>query len=256
MPSYISQLDTSAQVTLLYGDSEILKQRATNVIIDARLTLEQREDGLSSVVASEYDPNQLAAELGSRSLLAAERTIVLKRVDDLNADDQRVLAAALERLPDTTSVVLTCAQTSKGRKPRVAKELAEAVKQAGQAVYVASPDRRDLHQWITAEAERCGKTITRQAVALLQELSDDDVDMLVGEIEKVATYIGERGQIEQADVEAVGFSSQHGDIWNMMDAIGNRQPAPALQELERRLPPGATAPAIQIRDRRILFRAT
>jgi len=238
MASYNSQLDTSAQVTLLYGDSEILKQRATNVIIDARLTPEQREDGLSSLVASEHDPNQLAAELGSRSLLAAERVFVLKRVDDLNADDQRVLAAALERLPDTTSVVLTCAETREGKKPKVAKELADAVNQVGQAVYVASPHRRDLPQWITAEAGQGGKGITRQAVQLLQELSDDDVDMLVGEIEKVATYIGERGQIEQADVKAVGFSSQQGDIWSMMDAIGNRQPGRALQELEQALPPG------------------
>ncbi len=133
---------------------------------------------------------------------------------------------------------MTCAETGSSRKPRVAKELAEAVNQAGQAVYIASPHRRDLPQWITAEVQQYGKTITPQAVQLLQELTDDDVDMLVCEIEKVATYIGERGQIEQADVEAVGFSSRQGDIWNMMDAIGNRQPAQALQELEQALPPG------------------
>jgi len=238
MASYDSQLDTSAQVTLLYGDSEILKQRATNVIIDARLEPEQREDGLSSLAAGEHDSNQLSAELGSRSLLAAERIIVLKRVDDLNADDQRLLAATLEQLPDTTAVVMTCAETGKGRKPKVVKELAEAVKQRGQISYVIAPEKGALSRWITAEAERCGKTIGPQAVQLLRELSDDDVDMLVGEIEKVATYIGERSQIEQADVEAVGFSSQQGDIWNMMDAIGNRQPAQALQELEQALPPG------------------
>ena len=239
MASNDSQLNTCAQVTLLYGDSEILKQRATNAIIDARLEPDQREDGLSSLVAGEHDPNQLAAQLCSRSLLAAERIIILKRVDDLNADDQRLLAATLERLPDTTSAVMTCAETGKGQKPKVVKELAGAVKQAGQAVYVASPHRRDLPQWITTEAKRCGKTITPQAVQLLQELTEDDVDMLVCEIEKVATYIGERGQIEQADVEAVGFSSQQGDIWKMMDAIGSRQPAQALQELEQALPPGA-----------------
>jgi DNA polymerase-3 subunit delta len=239
MASYDSQLDTSAQVTLLYGDSEILKQRATNVIIDARLTPEQREDGLSSLAAGEHDPNQLAATLCSRSLLAAERVIVLKRVDDLNADDQRVLAAALERLPDTTSVVMTCAETGKGKKPKVVKELAAAAKQAGQAVHIASPRKRALPPWITAEAKQCGKTITQQAVRLLQELTNEDVDMLVSEIEKVATYIGDRHEIEQADVEAVGFSNQQGNIWNMMDAIGNRQPTKALGELERMLPPGA-----------------
>ncbi len=238
MPSYGLQLDTSAQVTLLYGASEILKQRATNVIIDARLTPEQREDGLSSLVASEHDPNQLAAELGSRSLLAAERVFVLKRVDDLNADDQRLLAATLERLPDTTAVVMTCAETRKGKKPKAVKELAEVVKQRGQIAHIIVPEKGALSRWITAEAGRCGKEITPQAVELLQELSDDDVDMLVGEIEKVATFIGERGQIEQVDVDAVGFSSQQGNIWNMMDAIGNRQPAQALQELEQALPPG------------------
>ncbi len=238
MASNDLQLDTSAQVTLLYGDSEILKQRATNAIIDARLEPEQRENSLSLLAAGEHDPNQLAAEIGSRSLLASERIIVLKRVDDLNADDQRLLAAALQRLPDTTAVVMTCAETGSGRKPKVVRDIAEATKQAGQAVHIASPRKRDLPPWITAEAKRCGKEITRQAVQLLQELTDDDVDMLVGEIEKVATYIGERDRIEQADVEAVGFSNQQGNIWNMMDAIGNRQPTKALGELEQILPSG------------------
>ncbi len=238
MASNDSQPDTSPQVTLLYGDSEILKQRATNAMIDTILTPEQREDGLSSLAAGEHDPNQLAAQLGSRSLLASERVFVLKRVDDLNADDQRLLGAALERLPDTTSVVMTCAETGKGKKPKVVKELAGVVKQQGQISYVIAPEKGALSRWITTETEQYGKTITPQAVQLLQELSDDDVDMLVCEIEKVATYIGERGQIEQADVEAVGFSSQQGDIWKMMDAIGNRQPAQALQELEQALPPG------------------
>jgi len=238
MASNGSQLDTSPQVTLLYGDSEILKQRAANVIIDARLTPEQREDGLSLLAAGEHDPNQLAAELGSRSLLAAQRTIVLKRVDDLNADEQRLLAGALERLPDTTTVVMTCAETGKGKKPKVVKELAEVAKQRGQIAHIIAPEKGALSRWITAETEQYGKTITPQAAELLQELTDDDVDMLVCEIAKAATYIGERGQIEQADVEAVGFNSQQGDIWKMMDAIGNRQPAQALQELQQALPPG------------------
>ncbi len=160
MASYDSQLDTSAQVTLLYGNSDILKHRATNVIVDARLTAEQREDGLSSVAVGEHDPTQLGAELGSRSLLASERVFVLKRVDDLNADDQRVLAAALERLPDTTAVVMTCGETSKGKRPKVVKELAEAVKQRGQIVHVIAPESDALSRWITTEAERYGKTIT------------------------------------------------------------------------------------------------
>jgi len=210
MASYDSQLDTSAQVTLLYGDSEILKQRATRVIIDARLAAEQRADGLSLLAAGEHDPKQLAAQLGSRSLLASARVFVLKRVDDLNADDQRLLAATLERLPDTTSVVMTCAETGKGRKPKVVKELAEVSRQRGQIIGITAPQKGALSRWITTEAEQYGKAITPQAVQLLQELTDDDVDMLVGEIEKVATYIGDRRQIEQADVEAVGFRRRWG----------------------------------------------
>jgi len=238
MTSYDSQLDTSAPVMLLYGDSEILKQRATRVIIDARLTPEQRADGLSSLAAGEHDPRQLAAQLGSRSLLASERVFILKRVDDLNADDQRLLAAALERLPDTTAVVMTCAETGKGKKPKVVKELAEVAKQRGQIAHIIAPEKDALSRWIITETEQYDRAITPQAVQLLRELTDDDVDMLVGEIEKVATYIGDRRQIQQTDVETVGFSSQQGDIWKMMDAIGNRQPAQALQELEQALPPG------------------
>ncbi len=233
------QLDTSAQVTLLYGNSEILKQRATNAIINARLKPEQQQDGVSVLAAGECAPNQLAAEVGSRSLLAAERIIVLKRIEELNADGQRVLATALPRLPDTTSVVLTCAEAGKDKGPKVVKELTEAVKEQGQVVHIIVPQKDTLlARWIATEARQHGKEITPQAIQWLRELTDDDVDMLVCEIEKVATYIGDRQRIEQADVKEVGFNSQQGNIWDMMDAIGNRRPTQALQELERLLPPG------------------
>ncbi len=238
MPAHSAQLDTSAQVTLLYGSSDILKERAARRMIDARLAPEARAEGRSVLVAGELGPERLSTELSSRSLLATDRVVIVKRVDDMKADDQRQLAAALAHLPDTTTVILTCAETEKGKKPAVVADFTRAVQQIGQTIRIASPQKEGLAAWIGQEAEKHRKTIAGPAVELLRELTDDNVDLLVSEVAKAATYVGERPQIDHADVEAVGVGSQRGDIWKLLDAIGTRRAAQALRELALMLPPG------------------
>ncbi len=238
MPAHSAQLDTSAHVTLLYGSSDILKERAARRMIDARLAPEARAEGLSVLVAGELGPERLSTELSSRSLLATDRVVIVKRVDDLKADDQRQFAAALAHLPDSTTVILTCAETEKGRKAAVVADFTRAVQQIGQTVRIASPQKESLAAWIGQEAENHGKTIAGPAIELLRELTDDNVDLLVSEVAKAATYVGDRPQIGESDVQAVGFGSQRGNIWDMVDAIGTRSAAQALRELASMLPPG------------------
>ena len=238
-----AQPDSAAQVTLLYGRSELLNQRAAQPIINGRLSPDERTDGLSVLVASDFDPQQFAAQLSSRSLLVSERVVMIKRVDDLKAPDQRLLAASLGRLPQSTTVILTAAETDKGRKPAVRKDLADAVKQAGEIALVPCPEKEAVAAWISKEAGEHGKRITGPATELLRELTEDNVDMLVSEVAKVATYAGDRPQIDEADVQAVGSGSQQGNVWKLVDAIGNRRADQALHHLSVMLPPGSASGA-------------
>ncbi len=245
MSSGNAQPDSAAQVTLLYGASELLNQRAAQPIINSRLSPDERTDGLSVLVASDFDPQQFAVELTIRSLMVTERVVMIKRVDDLKADDQRLLAASLRRLPQSTMVILTAAMTDKGRKPAVRKDLADAVKQAGQITLVPCPAKEAVAAWISEEASTHGKTVTGSAIELLRELTEDNVDMLVSEVAKVATYAGDRPQIDEADVQAVGSGSQQGNVWKLVDAIGTRRAADALHHLSVMLPPGSVSGAAQ-----------
>ena len=245
MSSANAQPDSTAQVTLLYGSSELLNQRAAQLIINSRLSAEERPDGLSVLVASDFDPQQFAAELASRSLLVSERVVIIKRVDDLKADAQRRLAVSLGRLPQSPTVILTGAETDKGRKPTVVKALGDAIKQAGQIVRVPCPAKEAVAAWLSEEVNRQGKTITGPAIELLRELTEDDVDMLVSEVAKLATYVGDRSHIDEADVQAVGSGSQQGNVFKLVDALGNRRADEALHRLSVILPPGSPGGAAQ-----------
>ena len=240
MPSASSpQSAPLTQVTLLYGSSETLKQRHVDQLIAARLRPEQYREGLT-FLAGDLDAGRLKAELGARSLLAEDRVIVIKRVEQLKADDQRQLAQALGRLPATTSVILTCGEIGKWNdlKPDVIADLGKAVKHIGDLTHVPTPREKALNDWIVEEARCHTKTIADTAIELLRELTEDDVDMLVAEIGKVATYAGDRAQIARADVQAVGFGSQQGNVFELTEAIGLRNPTAALRALTRILPPG------------------
>jgi DNA polymerase-3 subunit delta len=68
--------------------------------------------------------------------------------------------------------------------------------------------------------------------ALLCENVAGDIDRLIRELEKLAAYTGERFEVTVEDVEAVSVRFSQADIFALMDAIGQKDAATALQLLD------------------------
>ncbi len=225
MSAHTSQLDATAKVMLLFGDAETLKDRAIDQLLqddsDADVTiLEGRELP---------DKAQLAAELSGLSLYAPHRLVVIKRVDGMATDQQRDLAEVLQRLPDGTRVIMTAGEASRSKRPPVAAELAKVSKKLGQVRELSSPHAHSLPRWVAQETERLGKNISPQAAERVVELTGGQVDRIVSELEKIALYIGDAELIDEAAVEAVTSVSEEATIFQLVDAIGQRQPEAALK---------------------------
>ncbi len=242
-PTRTNEIDPSAQVTLLFGDAEVLKRRAIDRI--SALSASGEEPGAdltvveASEVASQKDLRALLADLGALSLLASERIILIKRVDAMTTDDQRSVAQALERLPEGTKVIMTAGEeTGKGksRRPPVAAELAKVTKKLGQVREFSSPHERQLPQWTIQEAEQLGKKISPQAAEQLIELTGGSIDRIAAELEKIALYVGETQVIDEVAVAAVTSVSQQATNFQLADAIGNRDAPTALHALSVLLP--------------------
>jgi DNA polymerase-3 subunit delta len=101
---------------------------------------------------------------------------------------------------------------------------------------------RELHAWIAERVKQKGGRITSEAVAVLAVFVGENLRLLDQEIEKLLTYAGPGRDLQKADVEALVPYAREARIFDLVDAIGQRQRETALRLLHQMLDDG-TAPA-------------
>jgi DNA polymerase-3 subunit delta len=79
-----------------------------------------------------------------------------------------------------------------------------------------------MDKWIQEEVKSAGGKISPQAAGLLSSLVIDDSRMAYQEIQKLLTYVNFARRIEVEDIEAICVSMAQGNVFAMVDALGNR----------------------------------
>ena len=105
---------------------------------------------------------------------------------------------------------------------------------------------------------RAGKRLSAGAWAAIGKKTGFELRESLGAIERLITYVGERTQIEAADVEALIGRTREETIFELTGALGERRLLPALVSLKALLDQG-NAPlmvlAMIVREVRFLFQA-
>jgi len=86
--------------------------------------------------------------------------------------------------------------------------------------------------WIVNRVKVYGKKISGKAANMLIDIVGLGLRMLDKEIEKIATFIGERGTIEEGDVSRLA-SSGEADSFALSNAVRNKNVKEAMESLER-----------------------
>ena len=152
------------------------------------------------------------------------------------AQDREQLLAYLPDVPDTTDLILVEATPVPGND-KVVKALKRLAEQ-GQATLVVcdAPEDRDLPAWIIDRTRRKGGEIEPAAAYDLATSVGRNLMLLDNELNKLVAYRGGAGPIRKADVRLMTPYTQEASIFDMVDAIGQRNSAEAarlLRELER-----------------------
>ncbi len=152
------------------------------------------------------------------------------------AQDREHLLAYLSDVPDTTDLVLVEATAVPGND-KVVKALKRLAEQGQAAIVVCdAPEDRDLPAWIIDRTRRKGGEIEPAAAYDLATSVGRNLMLLDNELNKLIAYRGGAGPIRKADVRLMTPYTQEASIFDMVDAIGQRNSAEAarlLRELER-----------------------
>lgn len=215
---------------LIAGTDEA-KIDATRARLRARA---EREGGAAALEVFEPsegkgmpDHEALLAAIPAMSLMDSRRYLLADGIERWRERQLEPVIAALGALPPDLTLVLICRDTAPAK-------LAKAVKAASGEVYeFETPKAREMPRMLVGEAQRLGFRLDPAAARLLVERMGANPLRLRNELERLALWAGERGQVSIEDLEEMVADTSEAAVWSLSDALIEGDAAAALRIGER-----------------------
>src|SRR5215203_2103173 len=219
------------QSLYLIAGSDTAKIDATRARLRARA---EREGGAAALEVFEPgegrgmpDHEALLGAIPAMSLMDSRRYLLADGIERWRDKQLEPVAAALAELPPDLTLVLIC-------RDKPAAKLMKAVKAASGEVHeFEAPKARDMPRVLVAEAQRLGYRLEPAAARLLVERMGANPVRLRSELERLALWAGEGGEVRAEDLEAMVTDTSEAVVWSLSDALIEGNAATALQIGER-----------------------
>jgi len=146
---------------------------------------------------------------------------------------ERALAEYIPLVPDITVLVLLVDEVLEANSP-----LLKVAQEHGKVIQSTLPRGAGLENWIAKRAKSIGVAIQPEAVTMLANFIGSQLRLLANELDKLATYVGESAVITAEDVRKLSAQVQEARIFDLTDALAQRNRTQALNILHDLLADG------------------
>jgi len=204
------------------GEDDYQKDDAVRQLIEAAVEPELRDFNLDTRRSAELDPEALGVLLSTPPMMAERRVIVLREVNALKKEARKVLDEYLKAPASDLVLIMTLPGGTK----------ADANLSSSATILefdFLTGDR--IPRWIAHHAASAlGIGITEPAVELLQAAVGSDLHQLAGELDKLASYVQERGgEIGEDAVTAIVGVRRGETQADLLDAVADRNVSRSLE---------------------------
>ena len=146
---------------------------------------------------------------------------------------EKALAEHVAQMPEATVLVALVEEPLDSAHP-----LVKAAEKYGKAIQSTVPKGAALEKWIVNRAKATHAKIMPDAAALLANFSGNNLRLLANELDKLATYVGRDATITIQDVRRLSAQVQEARIFDLTDALAQRNRKQALNILHDLLADG------------------
>jgi DNA polymerase-3 subunit delta len=235
---------------LLVGGDSYLRDLCRAKLIDAYVPEGARDWGIRKFSADDDDVSAILGQAQTMPMLAPQQVIFVSDVEawERLGDDSRdslvkQLSEYLDRPAPYTVLVFEAAALD--QRMRLAKMFAEKTVTVSVELSADPAERARLAVPLSLEmAKELGASLDRDAAEELCDLLNGELAAIHTELEKLSAYADDRRRITRADVDLLVISARKYEVWDLADMLAARQPAQALEFLDRLLREGEAAPAL------------
>ncbi len=146
---------------------------------------------------------------------------------------EKGLAEYVPQLPETTVLILLADEELTSSSP-----LLKTAEEQGKVIQCTLPKGAALETWIIKRAASLGVKITSEAAAMLANYIGNQLRLLANELDKLATYVGPGATITVEDVRQLSAQVQEARVFDLTDALAQRNRKQALDLLHELLADG------------------
>ncbi len=214
---------------LLYGEESYPR----SLLLQAVQKISRENE---SVTVERYDCSQLtlAEVIGNwdaLSLFAPRKIIVLTSVEEVKKKDAELLRQWLEDHWGTRgSYLFLLARSFDGRSA-----LYRALKKRGEVLKTDGLQVDEIRRLVTQKAAACGVSLAPGILDSFLHYHDNNLQMIMQEVEKLALYVGPEGTIGQQELELLGCSTAAARVFDLVDELAAARLPASLRLLDRLL---------------------
>ena len=212
--------NTFSQIYLLFGEEAYLRKQYKDKLKNALSA-----DG-DTMNCHYYEGKDISVgeiiDLAETMPFLAERRVIVMENTGLFKSGGEALAEYLSNPSPTVFFVFAEAEIDKRSK------LYKAVQNKGVSVEFSIQDENTLKRWILGMIKRENKNISQNALDLFLNKTGTDMENIHKELEKLFCYCLEKDMITEADIEEICTQKVTNQIFDMVNAIADRQQKKAL----------------------------
>jgi len=235
---------------LLVGADRYLRDLCRKKLVDAYVPEGTRDWGVRKFSADDDDVSAILGQAQTMPMLAPQQVIFVSEAEAwerLGDDSRDSLVKQISEYLDNPApfTVLVFEAAALDQRMRLAKMFAEKTVTVSVELSTDPAERARLAVPLSLEmAKELGATLDPDAADELCDILNGELAAIRTELEKLSAYAGDRRKITRADVDLLVISAQKYEVWDLADMLAARQPAQALEFLDRLLREGEPAPAL------------
>ena len=220
-------------IYVFFGDEEFFISEALSAVKAHSLKDTDPSISLVEFKGDETSGGVIFDELRTRPFFASKnKLVVVEEADDFVEKNRENLEKYLQTPASHASLVLVCDKWDKRTK------LATLVDKVGIEIECKKLKDHLLPNWIPTRAKHYKKNISPVAAQKLVEDVGNNLAIIDKHLEKLSIYLGEKTTIDERDVDALVGVDRSRTVFELTDAVAQRNVAGALKILGQMLTHG------------------
>ncbi|HBF37745.1 MAG TPA: DNA polymerase III subunit delta, partial [Firmicutes bacterium] len=214
------------QVYLFLGEERLFHEELLKSAVNKILPPEDQPFNFMRIDAGEIGLSEFIQNLETPPFWGGARLIYLDNLESGVSGIEETVLKGIGNIADGVYVIISALKLD-GRK-KIHQELQKRLN----VVDCSKLGKADLPVWIKQRAEKMGiQFTTAQIVKITQRLGSDLLRIRI-EFEKLKTFLGERTQVNDGDLDCLIPGAPEPDIFGLIDAVADRNPRLGLPRLE------------------------